>query len=252
VRVKLNGLNHTFPSDVDILLVGPTGQKFTILSDVIGGTDAVNINYTLDDAGATLVPSTGTPVSGTFRPTNYGTGDLFPVPAPIAPYQFAATAGTATFASVFNGQNPNGTWSLYVVDDAGIDAGNISGGWTIEITTEDPVCETIPAVDITGVSVDKPSLWPPNHNMQDVTVNYTVDCSFCTLSVASNEPVDGTGDGDTAPDWEIVDNHAVRLRAERAGSGTGRIYTITITCQNGINTDVETVQVTVPLNQKKP
>ncbi|HEV2904006.1 MAG TPA: proprotein convertase P-domain-containing protein, partial [Pyrinomonadaceae bacterium] len=251
VRVKLTGLNHTFPGDVDMLLVGPTGQKFTILSDVLGTNDWVNINYTLDDSGATLVPSTGTAVSGTFRPTNYGTGDLFPVPAPLGPYQFPATAGSATFASVFNGQNPNGTWSLYVVDDAGADAGNVSGGWTLEITTEDPVCETIPVVDVTNVSVDKPSLWPPNHKMVDVTVNYAVaSCSFCTLSVTSNEPITGTGDDDIGPDWEIVDSHKVRLRAERAGTGTGRIYTITITCQNGVNTDVETVQVKVPLTKK--
>jgi len=39
----------------------------------------------------------------------------------------------------------------------------------------------------------------------------------------------GTGDGDTSPDWEIVDAHHVRLRAERSGAGSGRIYTITIT-----------------------
>lgn len=252
VVVKLNGLNHTFPSDADMLLVGPAGQKFTILSDIIGGTDAVNINYTLDDSAAGLVPSTGTPVSGTFRPTNYGTGDLFPAPAPAAPYQFPATAGSATFASVFNGQNPNGTWSLYVVDDAGLDTGSLTGGWTLEITTEDPVCETIPVVDITGVSVDKPSLWPPNHRMEEVTVNYSVaSCSFCTLSVTSNEPVNGTGEGDTAPDWEIIDSHKLRLRAERAGTGTGRVYTIGITCQNGVNTDVETVVVKVPFSQKK-
>ncbi len=93
VVVKLNGLNHTFPSDVDMLLVGPTGQKFTVLSDVIGGTDAVNINYTLDDSAAALVPSTGTPVSGTFRPTNYGIGDLFPPPAPRCPLSISSDSG---------------------------------------------------------------------------------------------------------------------------------------------------------------
>jgi subtilisin-like proprotein convertase family protein len=250
-RVKLNGLNHTFPSDVDMLLVGPLGQKFTILSDVIGSADWININYTLDDNAAALVPSSGTPVSGAFKPTNYGTGDLFPAPAPAAPYLFPATAGVATFGSVFNGLNPNGTWSLYVVDDLGGDVGNISGGWSLEIITTDPLCESIAPVSITAVSVNKPSLWPPNHQMQEVTVNYAVtSCSSCTLSVSSNEPVDGTGDGDAAPDWEIVDNQHVRLRAERAGSSNDRIYTITITCLNGVNTDVKTVQVVVPHDKK--
>lgn len=249
VRVTLKNFSHTFPSDVDILLVGPGGQKFTIVSDVIGGTDAVNVTWVLDDAGAAIIPAAGTPVSGTFRPTNIGTGDVFPAPAPAAPYQFPATAGTATFASVFNGTNPNGTWSLYAVDDAGIDTGAITGGWDLTLTTETPVCETIPAVDIEDPSTSTSSLWPPNHKMQDITVNYDVGCASCSLSVTSNEPVNGTGDGDTAPDWEIVDAHHVKLRAERSGGGSGRIYTITITCTNGVNTDVETLEVHVAHNK---
>jgi len=86
---------------------------------------------------------------------------------------------------------------------------------------------------ITTESPRPASLWPPNHTMRDVLVNYTVmdNCSStCTLRVTSNEPVNGTGDGDTAPDWEIVDAHHVRLRAERAAIGNGRKYTITVTC----------------------
>lgn len=86
---------------------------------------------------------------------------------------------------------------------------------------------------ITGESASPTTLWPPNHNMQDIAVDYTAadDCPFtCTLSVTSNEPVNGTGDGDTEPDWEVVDAHYVRLRAERAAIGNGRTYTIRITC----------------------
>ena len=49
------------------------------------------------------------------------------------------------------------------------------------------------------------------------------------ITISSNEPVDGTGDGDTSPDWEVIDAHHVLLRAERAGNGSGRIYTITVT-----------------------
>ena len=140
MTLTLNGLNHTWPSDVDMLLVGPAGQKFVILSDVIGGTDWVNINYTLDDAAASAVPSSGTPASGTFRPTNYGTGDAFVAPAPAGPYSDPETAGTATFANVFNGTNPNGLWSLYVIDNVGGDGGSISGGWSLTITPAQPVC----------------------------------------------------------------------------------------------------------------
>src|SRR6266478_295631 len=112
VTVTLKNMSHTFPSDVDVLLVSPTGQKFIVMSDVIGGTYWTGQTYTPDDSAAAVIPSSGTPVSGTFRPTNYGTGDVFPAPAPAAPYLTPATAGSDTFASVFNGLNPNGTWSL--------------------------------------------------------------------------------------------------------------------------------------------
>jgi hypothetical protein len=52
----------------------------------------------------------------------------------------------------------------------------------------------------------------------------------CTLSVASNEAVNGTGDGNTSTDWLIIDAHHVQLRAERAGTGSGRVYAITVSC----------------------
>jgi uncharacterized repeat protein (TIGR01451 family) len=107
---------------------------------------------------------------------------------------------------------------------------------------------------ISGVSVDKPVLWPPNHKMIDVAVSYDVtdNCGTpaTTLSVTSNEPVNGDGDGNTAPDWEIVDAHHVRLRAERSGHGAGRVYTITINATDsagGVSSQM--VTVTVPHGQ---
>ncbi len=120
-------MTHTFPSDVDVLLVSPTGQKFIVMSDVVGGTDWTGQTYTLDDGAAAVVPSSGTPVSGSFRPTNHSTGDAFPAPAPAAPYLTPATAGSDTFASAFSGLNGNGTWSLYVVDDATTGTGTYPG-----------------------------------------------------------------------------------------------------------------------------
>ena len=71
----------------------------------------------------------------------------------------------------------------------------------------------------------------------------------CSLSATSNEPSNGLGDGDTAPDWIIVDSHHLKLRAERSGTGTGRVYTVTITCtdQAGRSTS-QAVTVTVPLS----
>ena len=111
-----------------------------------------------------------------------------------------------------------------------------------------------PPPTISGVSVDKPTLWPPDHKMVDVTVNYGAGdpCSapVCTLSVSSSEPVNGIGDGNTSPDWVVVDAHHVQLRAERSGTGNGRVYTITINCKDAAgNMASSTVTVTVAHDQ---
>jgi subtilisin-like proprotein convertase family protein len=137
VRVNLDGLTHTFPADIDILLVGPGGQQVILLSDVGGGTDIVGVNLTLDDAAPTPAPAIL--VSGTFRPTNIGTGDTFP----------GAPAGAPAAAlAAFAGTDPNGAWRLFVVDDAGIDLGTMAGGWSLVIETEFPVCVSPPAPDL--------------------------------------------------------------------------------------------------------
>ena len=111
---------------------------------------------------------------------------------------------------------------------------------------------------ITGVSVDKPVLWPPNHKMVDVTVPYgsTDGCSTpsCALGVSVEEVGDRARDDDNddhkEPDWQIIDAHHVRLRAERSGEARERIYTITITCRDGFgNTSAQTVKVRVPHDQ---
>jgi len=133
VTVNLLGLSHTWPSDMDMLLVGPGGQKFVMLSDVWSSTDAVSINVTLDDTGP-AIPTTGTPASGTYRPTDIGATDTFLAPAPAGPYNRPPTAGTSSFAATFAGTNADGTWSLYIVDDTGGDTGSMSGGWCLNLT----------------------------------------------------------------------------------------------------------------------
>ena len=90
-----------------------------------------------------------------------------------------------------------------------------------------------------------------NHKLVDVLALYQAgDASgtaTCGLSVESNEPANGNGDGNTAVDWLVVDATHLRLRAERSGTGTGRVYTVTLTCQDAAaNVSQASTQVVVP------
>jgi VCBS repeat-containing protein len=127
VTVQLTNISHTFPDDLDILLVGPAGQNVLLMSDTGGGYDIINTTLTFDDAAAANLADDDQLATGTFLPTDFETDTSFPSPAPSGTY--------GTSLSVFNGTNPNGVWKLFVFDDAGGDTGSIAGGWTLNLTT---------------------------------------------------------------------------------------------------------------------
>jgi subtilisin-like proprotein convertase family protein len=136
LRVTVDGLHHTDPGDVDLLLVGPTGQSVLLMSDAGNGTDVLGATLTFDDAAPDPLPDQLSPlVSGTYRPTAYAPAEAFPAPAPAAPW------GSAL--GDFDGTNPNGTWSLFALDDFGLDSGVISRGWSLTINPPD--CPTATA-----------------------------------------------------------------------------------------------------------
>jgi uncharacterized repeat protein (TIGR01451 family) len=149
-------------------------------------------------------------------------------------------------ASAVTGATISNTASVLTTGDATDpnSANNVSTA-----TTTVAAANTPPAIN--GLATDKSVLWPPNHKMVTVTVAFTATddsgLPVCDLSVSSSEPSDGRGDGHTATDWLVVDAHHVLLRAERAGNGRGRIYTIQLTCHDveGLSTRAQ-VAVTVP------
>ncbi len=136
MSVTLYNVSHTFQADLDVLLVGPLGQAFILMSDVGGSQNFNNVNLTFADGGAFL-PTSSVPIpTGTYSPWNWqGGGDPFSAPAPSAPYNEPGPFGAATFASVYGGTSANGTWNLYIMDDAGGDVGQVAGGWSLTLTT---------------------------------------------------------------------------------------------------------------------
>ena len=106
------------------------------------------------------------------------------------------------------------------------------------------------------------ALWPPNHsyetiNASDLIASVTDNCGGVSLSsavitsVSSDEPDNGPGDGNTINDIVIAgDCKSVRLRAERFGSGNGRVYTVALKVTDTAgNVTTTTVTVTVPHSQ---
>lgn len=119
------------------------------------------------------------------------------------------------------------------------------------------VVDTVPPV--VGVVSDPLVLWPPNHRMVTVALVISTEdvCDPTPLvslaSVTSSEPDDAPGDGDGHTDGDITLGAAdteVLLRAERAGSGTGRFYTIAYTATDSSgNPGVAEAGVLVPHEQ---
>jgi hypothetical protein len=120
----------------------------------------------------------------------------------------------------------------------------------VAITVDD---QTPPEI---GVNLNRSVLWPPNHRMVNVRANVEAFdfCSAVTLvlaSVTSNEPENSQGDGNTAPDIMGVspgtEDFMFQVRAERSGTGTGRIYTATYSATDlSGNESQGTAEVKVP------
>lgn len=127
LHVRLSSFAHPFPDDVDVLLVGPGGQRVLLVSDA-GASASANATLIFHDQWG---PVSDPIATGAYRPTNVDDGslDIFPAPAPPGPF------GSAL--SVFRGLDANGTWSLYVVDDDAEGAGTIAS-WQLEIFDRPP------------------------------------------------------------------------------------------------------------------
>ena len=149
ITLEFTNLNTTYPGDMDWLLVGPGGQKFIVMSDVISAfTTQTNAVVKLKDSATDNLPAAGAVnMTGDWKPTDITSGDVFAGPAPAGPYMSPAPVGGETFATVFgsNGANMNGTWNLYGVDDVSGDFATI-GGWKLTFEANDYAC----AVQVTN------------------------------------------------------------------------------------------------------
>ncbi len=128
VSVSLNGFGHHYPSDVGVLLVSPSGQSVVLMDRAGGGTSVTNLNLAFSQTASGAIPQGSALSSGTFKPADYNSPSYnYPAPAPQHPYPVDLTT--------LNAGTVNGPWLLYVVDQSPPDAGAISNGWSLTITT---------------------------------------------------------------------------------------------------------------------
>ncbi len=156
----------------------------------------------------------------------------------------------------------NGATSAVTTADLGV------GTHTFTLTVNDGTESSSDDITITITDTTSPdlifttetnSLWPPNHKMvlavSGISASDIVDgATGVDITVSSNEDSNGNGDGNTDEDYEIVANldgtYDVYVRAERAGNGNGRLYTISMQAMDSSgNTTGDTLEVSVAGNQ---
>ncbi|WP_456236590.1 DUF7948 domain-containing protein [Candidatus Nitrospira nitrificans] len=173
-------------------------------------------------------------------------------------YSWTQTGGPSVLLTGANTTSPTFT------------APNVAAGGaflTFQLTVHDGhVSSAVDTVQVAVVNVNDPPvctlaqaspnlLWPPNHTMTQVSIVGLTDPQNQTLTITyptvkQDEPINGLGDGDTSPDAAVSGND-ILLRAERAGSGNGRVYVVQFTATNADGAHCSgTVKVTVPHNKK--
>jgi beta-propeller repeat-containing protein len=181
----------------------------------------------LDSNGSTLLYGSFLGASGADRvaAVALGAGGAVYVAGATTSVDFPTTAGA--FDQTYNGGELDG----FVVK---LDLGDAVGA--------PPDCGAA------GPSVTM--LWPPNHGWVNVAVVGVTGGVVTITGVTQDEPTDDVGDGRTCPDAEIAPDGTVALRAERAGSGDGRVYHVAFTAEDAAGESCSgTVSVCVPHDQ---
>jgi uncharacterized repeat protein (TIGR01451 family) len=191
VTVTVSNLAHTYPHDIGMLLIGPTNQSnpnglnCVLMSAAAEYSTMTNpVTITFDQNAAAPLPTEGLEegqiiTNGSYQPSDYNPSDAYSnSPVPVGPYNTdlsffgnISSNGTASFSA-------NGTWYLYVYDDANGDAGAISNGWGLTITTVTPLS---PLVRLMVSTVEE-----PNPAVAGNYVNYQITVTNLGPNAATN------------------------------------------------------------------
>ena len=234
--------------------VGNTTVTLTVSDGQYNATDAVNIIVTVDttapvvDAGSdvtveqeshagTQVMLNGTATDAVSTRFNFAWTENGMV------LKTEANVSETTLVYTFN-------FGTHVVTLYATDEANNTGSDNVTVTVIDT---TPPEINATATPNN---LWSPDHKYVEVQATVTVydvcdpSPTLTFVSITSNEPDNGVGDGNTVNDIVIINDFTFNFRAERSGMGCGRTYTITYQATDASgNTATTTVTVEVPHNQ---
>lgn len=261
----------TVPDDITTPATSAAGAVVSFAATATGGatiscTPASGSTFAI---GTTSVACTATNASGSdsasFNVTVYDGAPTLTVPGDITAEATSPAGAAVTFA----------VSATDAVDGTLTPTCSSSSGSTFPLGTTSVTCSVTDSAgntvsdsfDVSVVDTTAPqfvlleaspyALWPPNHKMVDITLTAivwdAVDAAPVTqiVSVSSDQPINGTGDGDTAPDWAITGALTLQLRAERAGS-KDRTYTITVqSVDNSGNVSEKTVEVKVSQSKRR-
>ena len=222
IYIRMN-LTHTYVGDLDIFLESPSGERLG-LSDQTGNAGNAGVNFTntvFADSGATILPTTGAPYTGLYKPWN----SIFTVNT------CALTTTQTSFAALGGGSiNPNGTWSLKVYDRAGADVGSIVD-WTIYFPSVNGVCSSLSnAVSVTITPLSSLSSFNPLTG----NIGSTVSLIGTELNSITSVSFNGVSAG-----FSIVNNSLITTTVP-LGATSGNI-TLIGTCNTIVSSGTFTV-----------
>ena len=146
----------------------------------------------------------------------------------------------------------------YVVADVRVDGASVGVVTTYtfsHVITNHTIAVSFASTNVgpdCGQAVAVPSeLWPPNHGLVPVNVTGVTDpdgdpVTVSVTRVTQDEPPDNHGSDGSCGNAVVDGPGGVRLRAERAGGGNGRVYNVWFTASDGADSCVGSVKVCVP------
>ena len=187
IAVRLFGMTHPCPEDLAILLVHNNTDKFLLLSNAGGcrpfqGTDVAisPLGFAFPDTQAPTPPYGATLF---LAPSNYGPAPVFAAPAPPGPYVLGLPPITT---------NINGTWDLYVFDTTADNRGVISGGWSLEYSTDVLITspQTLVPLPGTGTVPGTAGAYPITFDLTGVPVGVDVTRVIVDVTLQHTFPDD--------------------------------------------------------------